>query len=90
MTQGTAEGARVQERASERVAPRPARRRRGCVPNAWGVPLALPTRAMIRRMCSDCLCLEANRANGWDCEVPDCPLYPAMPWRGRQMPERLK
>ena len=58
--------------------------------NTWGVKLERPTRAMMRQMCGDCLCLVGNRANGFDCEVPSCPLYGAMPWRGRPMSKALR
>ena len=58
--------------------------------NPWGVKLERPTRAMMRRMCGDCLCLEANKARGFDCEVSACPLYGAMPWRGRAMSKALQ
>ena len=51
---------------------------------------ARPTRAMIRAMCSDCLNLKGNRASGFDCGIPSCPLWPAMPWQGKDMPTHLK
>jgi len=51
--------------------------------------LARPTRKMIRAKCSDCLLLKANKTHGYDCGCPDCPLYPAQPWRGREMAARL-
>ena len=52
--------------------------------------LARPTRKMVRAHCADCLCLAVNQCYGFDCGVETCSLYPAMPWRGRSMPGRLR
>lgn len=59
-------------------------------PSVRATRLARPTRAMLRAKCAECLCLKDNGCRGFDCEVSDCALYPAMPWRGRPMPERLR
>lgn len=51
---------------------------------------ARPTRAMVRAKCAECLNLAGNRCGGFDCDVLDCPIYPAMPWRGKRMPLKLR
>lgn len=47
------------------------------------------TLAMVRAKCGECLNLQGNRCRGYDCAIDDCPLYPVMPWRGTDMPERM-
>ena len=48
------------------------------------------TKALIRAKCADCLNLEGNHGHGFDCLVPACSLYRAMPWLGKEMPAHLK
>lgn len=48
-------------------------------------------RSVIRAHCKQCLAVEMNGTmTGWDCLVCECKLYPFMPWRGRELPNRLK
>ncbi|MBM3497412.1 MAG: hypothetical protein FJX74_01960 [Armatimonadetes bacterium] len=44
---------------------------------------------LIHERCRWCLNI-AQRGRGWDCRCPACALYPAMPWRGRDLPKRLQ
>jgi hypothetical protein len=41
------------------------------------------TQAAVRAKCLDCLC-----GRKYDCEIPQCALYPWQPWHGRSMPSR--
>jgi hypothetical protein len=51
---------------------------------------ALPTvRNAIFRQCVRCLCLP-NARSGYDCLGRTCPLYPAMPWRGKHPPKTIQ
>ena len=44
-----------------------------------------PTLAAVRRKCLECV----NRDRiGFDCQIPDCPLYEWQPWKGRPEPKR--
>ena len=47
-----------------------------------------PTQA-VRQQCAWCLGV-ARHQHGWDCLSPGCPLYPAMPWRGRDLPKGMQ
>lgn len=41
------------------------------------------TQAAVRAKCLDCL-----GGRKYDCEIPECALYPWHPWKGRPMPAR--
>lgn len=45
---------------------------------------------MVRAKCAECLNLSGNGCRGFDCEIDDCALYPVMPWRGVEMPARMR
>ena len=44
----------------------------------------LTQRQAILAKCAECLGYYAD--GRYDCEMPDCPLYPYMPYKGRIMP----
>ena len=44
-----------------------------------------PTLAAVRRKCLECV---ARDRIGFDCRMPDCPLYEWQPWKGRPEPKR--
>lgn len=46
---------------------------------------ARPTRNLVRLKCLDCL-----GGHRYDCQIPECPLYPAHPWAGKPMPASLQ
>jgi len=49
------------------------------------------TRREVAAHCADCLNVKGNKTRtGWDCLVPECVWYKRMPWRGREMPKRMR
>ena len=43
----------------------------------------------VRAECRSCLSIPKG-GSGYDCLDPSCPLYPAQPWRGRDLPKSLQ
>jgi len=52
--------------------------------------MATPGRCIADK-CRECLCVEARRqGQQYDCLSALCPLYPAMPWRGKNVADTDK